>query len=254
MNFELLKHKDLCVDFDFIANLIWYSVAKDSYLQRKASLDNTWIADEISNPFVSFLCRKILSLDKLTIYENVSSCDSCVRNNECLPDNSIGIYLSSKSLFFDLCHKIRNSVAHGIFNIIGDEFLGIGQIKAKLDSPINLRYKIKLPNKKVFCELFESVFELGSMDSNDLKTFALKHMSAFDAGDDKFLIDGKTYCFENRDFIPSKANIEKINSEGLKNQTHVFNKIKRIPTLNEQVEELKNEGVLLSIEDFFNRF
>lgn len=254
MNFELLKHHELNVDFEFVSNLIWYSAAKDSYLQRDSSLDNTWINEETSNPFVSFLCRKFLELNSLTIYDKVSICDSYARNVENLPDNSIGIYLSTKSLFFDLCHKIRNSVAHGTFNIIQNEFFGIGQVKAKSESEINLYYKFKLFDNEMISKFFESVYVLSTMNCNDLKMFALKYLSAIDVADNKFLIGEKAYLFENCDFTPSKISIKKIMNEGSENLTHIFNKINYIPALNGQIEELKKNGVIISIEEFLNMF
>lgn len=98
MDINLLKHNNIKIEVDLITKLIWYSAAKDSYIQRNSLLDDTWINDEASNPYVAFLCRKFLKLKQFIIYDNECFCNNFVRSISCLPNDTFGIYLSNKSL------------------------------------------------------------------------------------------------------------------------------------------------------------
>lgn len=254
MDFSLLKHNNLEIDIKLVSELIWYSVAISSYIQRNCNLDNTWINEKISNPYISFLCRKKLNIVEFNIFETQSKCNCFVRERDAIPKNTIGIYLTKESLFFDMCNKIRNSVAHGTFNVVNKELFGIGQAKPKIESEINFYYNFEISDLDAIDNFFNAVFDLAKMDKNDLISFAIKYLNGERAGNNEFKIKETFYFFVNMELIPSKNAIEKVEEKCNRNKIYIFNNIHHIPSLSKQIDELKTSKVLITVDEFLNMF
>ena len=251
MNIDDLKHVNVAFDNILIPRLLWYSATKYCYLQRNSDFDNTWIKEKDSNPYVWFLCKKMLGLKCFKIFKTCDSCDTHAKSEPQILEDTIGIYLKdAKPLFFELCDKLRNSIAHGTFNMSGNIIFGIGQSHSKKESPINLYYNFSLGSGKVLNDLFDLVKRLSAMTPRDLYTFALEFLGAKSISDNVFIYKGRSYVFNDATFKVTKENIECFEKGKIKDTIYVFSNVQWMTTSKDKIDKIKNSIQLIETTDF----
>lgn len=177
--FKQLKHeqkfynKKLLSD-ESLFNLLWYFICEQSYIQKIEIFNN--IFDKKSSPYDNFFMIWLyneLSLSQINIYSAQNKLneelDSFSIND--IEKNLVFIYTNEKTLFNSFFEKMRNSIAHGTFNLSNRFFL-IGQNKNKITSPINFYFQTKCNIYNKFNEMLESLSLMKSI--NELCESALK--------------------------------------------------------------------------------
>lgn len=172
--FNQLKHnprhyiKKLIPD-DILFILLWYFVSKESYLQRNPCYDK--IFGGKSSPYDYFFLLflyKTLSLDELIIFKNnMIDLDNYVDSLSAsdLHKNLLYIHANGVTSFMSFFEKIRNSIAHGTFNL-SNRFFMIGQKSSKLTSVMNFYFQINNEFESKLKEVLELLVE--NMDEDKL--------------------------------------------------------------------------------------
>lgn len=171
-----LKHKNLNIDDDVMKYCLWYSCNKESYIQRTSKYDGTFLSYSDSDPYISALIVSLFNINNLLIFSKQCECNKYARSlsNEIINDSFMLIY-SKGSLFFSLYDKIRNSFAHGQFNVFQEMYYFLGQGKAKKESDINFLLQTKYNVFNSLKKLLESV-ELSLSSPMIFKAFCLRDL------------------------------------------------------------------------------
>ena len=109
--------------------LLWYFVSKESYPQRNSYYDNIFGGNTSPyDRFFQLFLYNTLSLDELIIFNNANDLDKYVDglSSRDLNKNLLYIHVNKMTSFFAFFEKIRNSIAHGTFNLT-NRFFMIGQ-------------------------------------------------------------------------------------------------------------------------------
>ena len=188
-------HNNLSLDFQtiqYLIKIIWYSTSSESYIQRSTCFDDS-IFDKKSKNYKTIvdkctiaLLYKELGLSHIKQFDDKA--ESVENDLQKFYDNDF-YFLSilnqknfKKSAFFNFTEKIRNSIAHGTFNVIEDnkvEFLG--QFKPNQDSPVNFFMRVSSIKTVNYC--FESFMQYIHMDSYEFLKITYEKFISYNSTD-----------------------------------------------------------------------
>lgn len=141
LNYHLLK---------LLTERIWYSTSEESYIQRTTFYDGS-IFDKSSPKYKGIVDKCTLAIIYKSLELNhIKEFEDCAESveNDFQEYYQKEVYFlsflkSKNSSFYEFSSKIRNSIAHGTFNILTNnkvEF--VGQFKPKQESKINFIMRI----------------------------------------------------------------------------------------------------------------
>lgn len=250
INFKkTLKHESVELDFKIISSILWYSPIHASYIQRDSLLDGTWVLEKTSDPYILFLLKRLFSTNVIR-YSSAEECCKAAREMDAFPPNAIGVYQANKPLLDTILEKLRNSIAHGAFNIQNSTIFGIGQVRNKQEACVNLYYSFSLDCLKRMDDFYNAVKALSHLKENDLVSFSQQYLGAAALDETHFQIKGDKYCFENKTFQASRNAFDQLkdNTEG--NKVNIYNDIKTTPTTIEETQRLRKTGRIMTVLDF----
>lgn len=218
----LAHNKPIKLNNLLIEYFLWYTTSFDSYIQRTTKFDNS-IFDKSSlmySPIVDYCFLLILfnrlHLDKLKFYQNkIQIIDNDIDNISTSDCNKNLLYLhyGAKSSLFAFFDKMRNSIAHGTFNIYQNKILMIGQYKPKITSLYNFYLQINLNEKD---NNFNSIIDNEILDLNNLLKMSLSLINGITI-EDNHLIFKNSEIILNTDFqFINKSSISQ------KDQLYIF--------------------------------
>ena len=98
--------------------------------------------------------------------------NECINNFNYLKDDILYLYVNSnkQTIFSSFFEKLRNSIAHGTFNLVNKSFLFIGQISSKKQGKADINFLLNISNigllkslinelSKGVCSFVEAFFE-----------------------------------------------------------------------------------------------
>lgn len=137
----VLKHSeyDESIRSNTIKSVMWYSVTEQAYIQRDIRFDTSALASSTTDIYVALYLKKILRVPQITIYSRVGDCHSRVdrMTEEDLTEPCLYIAMDKKSLFFNVCEKMRNALAHGGINRKSDMTYLMNQYKPKPEADVS---------------------------------------------------------------------------------------------------------------------
>lgn len=246
---KTLKHEGVELDFKTMSSILWYSPIHASYIQRDSLLDGTWVFTKTSDPYILFLFKRMFSAN-VTRYASAEECYKAVKEMNAFPPNTIGVYQANDSLLYAILEKLRNSIAHGTFNIQNSTIFGIGQVRNKQEACINLYYSFSLDCLKHMDDFHNAVKALSRLKENDLVSFSRQYLGAATLDETHFQIKGDKYCFENNTFQASRSVFDQLKNNAEGNKVNIYNDIKTTPTTIEEARRLRNAGRIMTVLDF----
>ena len=163
-----VRHTSKLYNTNFISqknvyNLLWYFISQQCYAQRTNRYDGTCL--DYSSPsysksvdvfFLLWLYRTV-PLEECIVFDKIQDLDAKVDNLSAidLNKNILYVHQSQTSIFYSLFEKMRNSLAHGTFNLSNRYFM-YGQAKSKIISPFNFYLQIRNENG-----VFEKYISMG---------------------------------------------------------------------------------------------
>ena len=148
------EHSSMSEYGESIFKQLWYASSLQAYIQRSIQYDNTFLCKGnaehslcIDNLTLLLLYKTFqlegicyISSDETRNIESILSCEYSKKEHILLLENKNRNF----SVFYAFNEKLRNSFAHGTFNVLDDgTALFVGQAKAKQESPINFYLRIK---------------------------------------------------------------------------------------------------------------
>lgn len=148
---QMLIHEKTFINKEKLNQLwlkcIWYSTTTQSYAQRNKKYDSSIFANNptlspIANQYFKAYFEKIFEGQNIEYFKKYDDIEPRFHS---VCDN-VGYILikDSDSLLQEFSNKIRNAIAHGIFNQLNDgSWLFIGQFKSEQKSKINFAIRVK---------------------------------------------------------------------------------------------------------------
>ena len=137
---NILKHnKKTSINMNLIKDFLWYSFNKYCPMQSSREYENSWVNTEEVNVYFAIAIKHYLKL------EAIKCLNAYVEADDEIDKFKNVLYITknaSETLFESFFNKLRNSIAHGTFNNVRDTFYFVGQLKAKIESPINFYLKL----------------------------------------------------------------------------------------------------------------
>lgn len=147
------KHSLMSEYGESIFMQLWYTSSSQAYIQRSIQYDSTFLCKDNAEHsiYVDNLTLLLLyktfqlegigyNFDSFRSVESVLTSEYSKKEHILLLDNKNG----KASVFYAFNEKLRNSFAHGTFNILDDgTALFVGQAKAKKEGPMNFYLRIK---------------------------------------------------------------------------------------------------------------
>lgn len=168
--FNQLKHNPKqsiseIISNDVLFEFLWYFVSKESYAQRINIFNSIFDKPSPYDRFFLMWLYKELQLDELRVYTNKmvdldKDVDSLSSSD--LSKDLLYIHAKGTAIFTSLFEKMRNSIAHGTFNRT-NRFIMIGQVKSKIDSPMNFYYQTNGDYNNRFKSLLKLLQEMSDI-------------------------------------------------------------------------------------------
>lgn len=151
--FNQLRHNpkyytNKIIPVDTLVTFLWYFVSKQSYSQRTDFFDGFLNQPWLESTFLLWIYN-VLELDSM--YINKSSLDSVDNKVDSLSHADLNknmLFLfpgKNETVFMGFFEKLRNSIAHGTFNV-SNRFFMLGQAKSKQISKVNFYYQTSTKN------------------------------------------------------------------------------------------------------------
>ena len=147
--FNLIKpNNHQILDYNTLEFLLWYSYNTSS-IQRDESYDNSSLATNTLDIFVLFKLVSIYKLECAYVFSDIKTCNASICSLPLSERNKSILYIAlggngkKSSLFFNYYTKIRNSLAHGAFNIYRDIYYFLGQKNTEHNSEANFLLQTK---------------------------------------------------------------------------------------------------------------
>jgi len=176
---------------------LWYSTTKQAYIQRDNSFDNL----KNEEPYFMAYIKKLLKLDRLHCFE---SCAGLEKELKLLENQNLNTLLTNNKAdisLLDFENKIRNSIAHGTFNLFEDgSGIFVGQNKAEQTSVVN--FFLKIENIELLEKYLRDIKELKNITLLD---FQLKVLNMYKnvtfVKDRIYKVNDDRYLILDNDFI-----------------------------------------------------
>lgn len=139
---KILKHENTeFIDLKKLEYYLWYTSTIQSHIQRTKKYENTLWNNSKYNNFIALLLIQIYDLEDLYIYNNEKKMDEviCSYSEDFRLKKALFLCLSKRSnaVFNNYYEKIRNSLAHGAFNMYKNKYYYLGQNDSNIEGKIN---------------------------------------------------------------------------------------------------------------------
>lgn len=162
------KHNDSYLDAKIMKNLLWYSITKQSYIQRNNLYDASILLKTDINDFMLIYIKSLFQIRNIEIVDEISF-DDIVNKNNCVVFKK-----KNTSIVVRFIEGIRNGIAHGGY-IANKKFVKfISQDKSYENSPINFYANFKIGNFKTAILNYLSEFNDCYNDLKEIRYVCLR--------------------------------------------------------------------------------
>ncbi len=162
-----------------LRDTIWYSSTHESYAQRSAEFDDSWLYSSASNDFVKLALKDIYKLETIVSFSKLEECHNSIDclDTEALNKSMLYIYLKNNEepLFRKYIDGLRNALAHGTFNKKDDRYFFISQQKPKATSQVKFYLQCKEDFNTAYKEAMTLFRRIVTNDKNTAKYDCIKN-------------------------------------------------------------------------------